>query len=324
MLHVHLTAQDLMRTRFVAQPAPLMETGLALAVLQGRDPMFASWRRKTAAGLPAAVRPLLDLVPASATGPLFLDPVTASLAEGLDLVQAAPTPFVTAELLRACALRPPTPWVRLLAARDREAWRDLDHALRAAHHHLLADAWPRILAGFRSELAWRGRLIAEGGVQAALSAVHPSITWSGAELRIDAPKDFAVRPDGAGVTLLPSMFWTGRALLGQDADGSAVIIYGALTPLPLIDAVPGNPLTELLGHTRAAVLGQLQRERTTGELARDLSISAATVSGHTKTLRSAGLIVTVRAGKAVLHSLTPLGGRLLESTGRPPAAGRRS
>lgn len=49
----------------------------------------------------------------------------------------------------------------------------------------------------------------------------------------------------------------------------------------------------------------------------ELGVSAATVSGHTKTLRRAGLIVTTRAGKAVLHSLTPLGGRLLE--GAAPA-----
>jgi DNA-binding MarR family transcriptional regulator len=55
------------------------------------------------------------------------------------------------------------------------------------------------------------------------------------------------------------------------------------------------------------------REHTTTELARELGTSAATVSGHTKTLRAAGLIVTTRVGKAVLHSVTPLGGRLLES-----------
>jgi DNA-binding transcriptional ArsR family regulator len=61
------------------------------------------------------------------------------------------------------------------------------------------------------------------------------------------------------------------------------------------------------------------RERTTGELARELGVSAATVSAHTRTLRGAGLIVTARAGKAVLHSCTPLGDRLLAGAGRAPA-----
>jgi predicted MarR family transcription regulator len=38
------------------------------------------------------------------------------------------------------------------------------------------------------------------------------------------------------------------------------------------------------------------------------------VSAHTKTLRAAGLIVATRAGKAVPHSITPLGDRLLHAS----------
>lgn len=98
-----------------------------------RDPAFVGWRRRAAAGLPAAARPLLELMPGSATGPLFLDPVSTSLAEGLDLVQQAPTAFVAAELRRVSGTRRPPPWVHMMAERDRESWRDLDRALRLAH-----------------------------------------------------------------------------------------------------------------------------------------------------------------------------------------------
>ena len=91
-----------------------------------------------------------------------------------------------------------------------------------------------------------------------------------------------------------------------------------MTPLPLIDEAVGDPVGELLGRTRAAVLRLTSCERTTTELSAELGVSAPTVSGHTKTLREAGLIVTARAGKAVLHSLTPLGNRLLESAGQSP------
>jgi DNA-binding transcriptional ArsR family regulator len=122
--------------------------------------------------------------------------------------------------------------------------------------------------------------------------------------------------------------WTGRPMITDHADGSTVIVYPALTPLPLIDAAAPDPLAELLGQTRAHVLRLAFRERTTTELARELGTSAATVSGHTKTLRAAGLIVTARAGKAVLHSVTPLGDRLLQSAGRrglsPPGNGHAS
>jgi DNA-binding transcriptional ArsR family regulator len=283
-----------------------------------RDPVLASWRRTAATGFPRAARPLLELVPPSATGPLFLDPVSTSLAEGLDLVQSAPTAFVQNELDRATGPRRPAPWVQNLADRDPEAWRDLDHALRVAYQHLFLDNWPRVWSGFRAELAWRGRLIAERGVQAALSTLHPSISWSGPVLQIRALTDLELHPRGAGVTLLPSMLWTGRPMIGGHPDGSTVIVYPALTPLPLIDQPADDPVSELLGRTRAAVLRLTSHDRTTTELASELGVSAASVSGHTKTLREAGLIVTTRAGKSVLHSLTPLGATLLE--GAAPAA----
>jgi DNA-binding transcriptional ArsR family regulator len=313
VLRVHLTAEDLLRTRFACQPAPLIELGHALAALQRRDAVLGTWRRSAAAQFPPAARPLLELIPASATGPLFLDPVSAGLAEGLELVQQAPARLVGDELRRVFGSRPLPPWPRLLAAPDRQTWRDLDRALRLAHDHLLRDAWPRICSGFRAELAWRSRLIAELGVQAALSTLHPRISWSGTVLQIEAAADFDVCPCGAGLTLLPSVLWTGRPMITEHPDGSTVIVYPALTPLPLIDAVTTDPLAELLGQTRAGVLRLAFRERTTSELARELGTSAATVSGHTKTLRAAGLIVTARAGKAVLHSVTPLGDKLLQS-----------
>lgn len=317
MIRVHLTAQDLLRTRFASHPAPLIELGHALAALHRRDLALASWRRQAAAGFPRAARPLLELIPASATGPMFLDPVSTSLAEGLDLVQQAPARLVTAELQRVSGPRRPPPWMQMLAERDTETWRDLDRTLRLAYWHLLGSSWARVWSGFRAELSWRGRLIAEHGVAAALSALHPAISWSGTVLQIATPRELDFYPGGAGITLLPSLLWTGRPMVGHHPDGSTVIVYPALTPLPLIDEAPSDPVGELLGHTRAAVLNLTRRERTTTELATELGVSAATVSGHTRRLREAGLIVTARAGKAVLHSITPLGDRLLE--GAPPA-----
>lgn len=132
MLQVHLTADDLLRTKFASEPAPLIELGLALAALQHRDPVFGTWRRGVSARLPAASRPLLDLIPAMGTGPLFLDPVSTSLAEGLEEVQRTPTKFVIEELQRLYPDGLHVPWTRLLADRDRQTWRDLHTALRLA------------------------------------------------------------------------------------------------------------------------------------------------------------------------------------------------
>ncbi|HUK72697.1 MAG TPA: DUF5937 family protein [Streptosporangiaceae bacterium] len=312
MIRVHLTVQDLLRVKFASHPAPLVELGYALAALHRQDLALAGWRRAAATGFPPEARPLLGLIPGSATGPLFLDPVSTSLAEGLDLVQQAPARFVAAELQRVSGTRRPPPWVRMLAERDTQSWQYLDRALRLAYQHLLADSWPRVWSGFRAEQARQCRVLTEHGVAAALRALHPAVTWSGTVLQIAEAREKDFYPGGAGITLLPSVLWTGHPMVGAHPDGSTVIIYPALTPLPLIDQIADDPVGELLGRTRAAVLRLTSSERTTTELAAELGVSAASVSGHTKTLREAGLIVTTRAGKAVLHSLSPLGSRLLE------------
>jgi DNA-binding MarR family transcriptional regulator len=320
VLRVHLTAEDLLRTRFARQPAPLIELGNALVTLARPNPVFGPWSHAAAARFPPAARMLLDLVPASGTLPVFLDPIGTELAEGLELVQRAPARLVADELHRVFPDGWPAPWIGLLATQDRRRWRELGDAMRLAYRHLCQDAWPRVRSGFRAELAWRSGLIAELGVQAALSTLDPAISWDGTVMQIAAYKELDVYPGGAGLTLLPSVIWTGRPTIGKHPDGSTVIVYAALTPLPLIEQAAGDPLAGLLGRTRAAVLRVTLAERTittTTGLSRELGISLGTVSGHTKTLRAAGLIVTTRDGKAVRHLATPLGRRLLESCSPP-------
>ena len=320
MLRVHFTTDDLLRTRFAPGPAPLIELELAIAALQRRDPLFDGWRRGAAARLPSQARMLFELVPWTGTGPMFLDPVSSGLEDGLDAVLSAPGPLVRSELRRICGKgQPITPWIRALHERDSDAWRVLGDALRAGHAALIQVAWPRIWQSFREDVAGRSRAIAESGLMAALETLHPSARWRGDTLEIDAEVALSVRPAGRGVTLLPSAFWTGRPLIGHYPDSSTLIIYGAQRPLPLIDLPDGDaPLADLLGRTRAAILTHAAAPCSTSDLARAMGISTATASEHARTLRSAGLLVSQRAGKAVLHSLTPLGERLLSGSRAAP------
>jgi len=57
-------------------------------------------------------------------------------------------------------------------------------------------------------------LIAERGVEAALSSLHPAITWNGTVLQIATTKERDFHPRGAGLMLLPSVLWTGRPHVG--------------------------------------------------------------------------------------------------------------
>lgn len=111
----------------------------------------------------------------------------------------------------------------------------------------------------------------------------------------------------------PAPFWIGAPLVGQDAAGRPLLLYPALTPLPMIADRPDNdPLVALLGRTRAAVLRSLVASRTTTEVAGELGISLASASQHTTTLRAAGLVTSARDGKSVWHTVTPLGGKFLD------------
>ncbi|MCO6010707.1 winged helix-turn-helix domain-containing protein [Actinoallomurus purpureus] len=307
MLRIHFTAEDLLRTRLAAGPAPLIELGMAVATLQRGDPVFARWARRTRR--PRAALPLFELIPPTAAGPLFVDPVSDGFDDGLDRVLSTPDAYARAEILRACR---PTPWTRGLADHDSGAWRILEEALRSAYDAIIAPEWPRIRASFDADVAWRRTLLAGGGIRETLTGLHPGARWNGTTLEFDVAGESEHTPGGRGVTLLPSSVWTGRPLVGTHSDGSMLLVYPSLTPMPLVDTDAGDALAALLGPTRAAVLALLVDDRTNGEVARRAGISAASASAHAKTLREAGLVVTRRAGKAVLHVATPLGLRLLD------------
>lgn len=306
MLRLRFTPEDLLRVRLADRPAPLLELGMAIATLQRRDAVFAGWTRRTR--LPGPALPLFELIPPTATGPLFVDPVSAGFDDGLDTVMSTPQAYARAELMRTCR---PTPLTEGLAARDPGAWRTLGDALRAAYRAIIERDGARMRAGFDADLAWRRILMSERGVGVAVASVHPRARWAGTTLEIDVRHDSEYFAAGRGLTLLPSVFWTGRPLVGTHSDGSMLLVYPALTPVPLMDAEPGDALSALLGRTRAATLELLIEGRTTSELARKLGVSAASASAHAKTLRAAGLVATRRSGKAVVHTATPLGTRLL-------------
>jgi DNA-binding transcriptional ArsR family regulator len=310
MTRLHFTAGDLMRVRFATDPAPLLDVGLALATLRRSEPTFARWRRT--ARIPSAALPLFELVPVNGAGPRFIDPISRDLDEGIDLVRSASDETVRSELARVTSR--PTPWMRALADRDRRAWTTLERALRAAHTAFLGPdrTWAQVQTGFSAERTWRGMSVAERGLSETLTGLYPGARWRGTTLEFGLPGGSDFHPEGRGVTLIPSVFWSGQPLVGTYTDGSMLIVYPALTPLPLVGEPPeGDPLGALLGRTRAAVLEILSCRHTTSEVAAALGISAASASEHTRTLRAAGLIATERAGKAVAHACTPLGLRLV-------------
>lgn len=318
-MRIHFTPADLLHVRYAKEPAPLIELGLALASLHhpNADPLFTHWRREQARTLPTPARALLDLIPPCGRGPLFLDPLFPDINEALDHVAHSPHHQVAPEMARVITLgRPINSWTRAIAAQDRTTWHTLLTALTTAHHSILTHTWRRLRTGFHAEVTWRTSHWARQGLGPSLESISPGSTFTGTTWHLAPEKKADIHLNGTGLTLYPTPIWSGPPLMGPYPDGSWCLYYPALTPLPLLpEPTTADPLSTLLGRTRAHVLEALAEQRTTGNLAHALGISPASASQHASALREAGLIATRREGKAAWHECTALGAELLR-TGR--------
>ncbi|WP_310726331.1 helix-turn-helix domain-containing protein [Streptomyces sp. N2A] len=327
MIRLHFTAADVARVRFASRAAPLLELNTALMMMCRRDDgvLFGRWRHRVLRSLPAATEPLGDLVP-NGRAPVFLDVFADSLQEGLATVRSARPELVRAEMERVYATvpGPPPPWIRGLHQGDAEAWRVLGRAQHAAFETLLRPVWSLVQDLHRAEFTRHALTVAEHGVGAALDGLVPGARLSGNVWECPAPFARDIVLNGRGVVLLPTFHWTGPPLLADLPGRPLYLTYPAGPGVPLVP--PGaddgtEALAGVLGRTRAAMLRVLAREHTTGDLARRLGISDATASAHTAALRGAGLITTERAGRAVLHRRTALGGLLVRREEQPPGGG---
>lgn len=319
-MRIHFTPEDLLHIRFADEPAPLLELAMTLATLHrpASDPVFTRWRREAARELPGRARPLLELIPPCGRGPQFVDPVVPDVQEGFERVAAASAGQVRREMARVAGFgRPPTPWTRRIAARDRAAWTELVTGLRDAYDSVLTEPWRRLRAGFHAEVAWRTSRWGRLGLGAGLESLLPGSRLDGLVWHMAPEKRADFHLDGRGLTLYPTALWSGSPLIATAPDGSKLLVYPALTPLPLLpEPHDADPLGTLLGRTRAQVLEALASQRTTGNLAQDLGISAASASQHATALREAGLVATRREGKAAWHECTALGAELLRTVVR--------
>jgi DNA-binding transcriptional ArsR family regulator len=322
VLRVHFTGDDLLQVTFADEPSPLMELSLALATLQRNndaEPELLSWRRQLRQDLPGLARVLLEIVPPTANGPLFLDPPSPDLDSGLDQVMITPRPFVESELHKVLDTRPsPSPWARDLIAHNGRAWKALYQSLRTAHDSVLRPDWDMLVTGFQWERAWRIQQLARLGVREMFASWAPRLRWRGTILEVDHPRDLDIVPTGRGIRLLPSLVWTGRPLIATQPQGPTLLLFPALACLPQLLAAPAdNRLIALLGFTRAHVLSVLTHPCNTSEIARAVGISKSSASEHATVLRNAGLITTRRDGKSVLHTCTPTGLGLLSHRWTP-------
>ncbi|MEO3973328.1 winged helix-turn-helix domain-containing protein [Streptomyces sp. CAU 1734] len=199
--------------------------------------------------------------------------------------------------------------------------------LRSYHRAAIEPYWAHIQARVEADRAMRGRALLDGGAAELLGSLPPVMRWRAPVLESEYPVDRDLRLDGRGLLLQPSFFCRGTPVVYRDPSLPPVLVYPAAahTPDPAFGEAQGAALApslgRLVGHTRSAVLQAIRYGCTTSELARRAGVSLASASQHAAVLREAGLILTLRHGNAVLHTLTPLGAALLRGGAPAEATG---
>ncbi|MEU0988522.1 winged helix-turn-helix domain-containing protein [Streptomyces sp. NPDC005953] len=346
MLRIHFTGDDLARVRMAVRPDALWETILSFHRLRERRraQMFGEWRSETRSRLNGETSLLAALVPTRGYFPDFLTPPEGSggLEPGLEAIRATAPDRLQCELNRVSAARVADSDRTAERAAERPAERSgrlaalaqgapeqlakLISVLRSYHSAAIVPYWSQIQARVEADRAVRGRALLDGGAAELLGSLPPVLRWRAPVLESDYPVDREVHLNGRGLLLQPSFFCRGTPVVYRDPKLPPVLVYPvAHTPDPAFGETSGSTLApslgKLVGHTRSAVLQAIRYGCTTSELARRAGVSLASASQHAAVLREAGLVLTLRHGNAVLHTLTPLGAALLRGGAPAEVAG---
>jgi DNA-binding transcriptional ArsR family regulator len=325
---VRLSLADALRVRFAI--SPVGETWrLAQALAQPtaaagkRHPTWLHPEPSQLARLRASydLRPLIAVL-RSERQPAFLTPAPRSLvgdfAKELDEIRATPRARVRSDIDSALEGKLGVDVEVALRLNTPDAATVLATLLDAVWETLLASRWPRLRNTLEADVIYRSRLLASGGLAAALADLEPLVRIEGARLIADAFPDAAVTPGGRGLRLMPSAFISPDrvALLDQQCP---TLVYPArgLGSLPPVSAVPGQRVAQLIGTTRGRILELTGEPACTVGLAQSLGRSPGNIADHLKVLSECGLIHRARLGRRVMYSRTPLGDAVL-AAGSPP------
>ncbi|MGP3937844.1 DUF5937 family protein [Nonomuraea sp. KM88] len=316
MIRLRFGEADLLRSRFAV--APLWETISVVRAVRWHAPRAARplpWLRaiaERAAAVDLGVLP--DLLPARGYAPDFLSPPpTGPLPDPEDefgRLRGLPLGVVAAELARSGM--PAAVSARMLGD-PAAALAHLTALMRHVWNRLLAPHWPRMRDILEADIAYRATGLARGGFQSMLTDLHPGVRWAGGTLEIAGPGRETLDLAGRGLLLVPSLFGQPPSVQ-YDRPWQPTLIYPARGTANLVTRPPAPPgtLTALLGRSRAAILAELDEPLTTSTLARRLNLSPATVSGHLKVLRHAGLLTARRTGHQVRYGRTALGTAIVD------------
>jgi hypothetical protein len=189
-----------------------------------------------------------------------------------------------------------------------DAWEELWDRLLAPHW----DALHRLLT---ADVAHRSRVIATEGMGAMVSGLHERVSWRPDEVRVRMRHwTETVICAGRGLLLVPSVLSHPGCAVLTEKPAQPTLFYpaqGITESWTRGHADTHRAIAELMGESRARVLGALDVPRTTTETAENCGLAISTTSRHLALLRNAGLVMTTRRNPYAVHNRTALGDALL-------------
>jgi DNA-binding transcriptional ArsR family regulator len=323
MIEMVLAHSDLARVRFAHSPIAELVTSLRVLQDPGRQLMYGRWL--------STMRPQLDglrldllaaLAPTGRYLPAFLFPPSTRpwgvLAEELAQVAASPPAMVRAELDK---VREGAPLPAVLGPLYDDPAGQLPAVVEEMARYweaAIEPVWPRLRGLCAADLAYLMEQFAGGGLARVLGDLHPDLGFADELLRVDKPHHCSHRFDlaGSGIVLVPCAFtWPSLSVDCCGVDQPA-LIYPPRGVAELWEdtmAEQPDPLSALVGRTRATLLAALALPSSTTQLAAQLELSPAAVSQHLKILKDAALVSGQRRGRMVLYQRTPTAAALLET-----------
>jgi DNA-binding transcriptional ArsR family regulator len=315
---------DLARIRFARSPMHELMSSLRIADRADRARMHRPWVRLVRTAVSALRLELLQpLLAGPRYVPEFLTPspdrMDMRFADELARVRSTPEPAVRAQLdLLAGSAPLPVPLRSLYENPERLLGR-LAAEVQAYWRAAIDPMWSRLAGLLDAEIGYRADQLTSGGIVRLLGNLHPELEYTEDGLRILWPTwQTQNRLDGAGLLLVPCVFaWP--SLLVDTSPQCPTLIYSPRGVGQVWDGSARSsapPVADLLGRRRAALLVRLDLPLSTTQVARDLGLSAASVSEHLSVLRRSGLVSSRRSGRRVLYQRTALGTDLLGAASR--------
>jgi DNA-binding transcriptional ArsR family regulator len=327
VIDLQMAADDLTRLRFAY--SPLAEAIGSLNMLHsGQVPLWhRRWAEDTRQRLRGLDTTLLQaIVPAGKfipTPPLDLT-AAGSVQHQLELIACWPPGQLRAELESVWRGRQMATAARGVIADGPAGARCVAAALAAYWDIAIAPHWDTMRAALEADIAYRARHAALGGITAMINDLHPQLRLDQSTIRL--AKTFStcngtLETRGKGVLLMPSIFSGPDISLDPAALGMPSIVY---SPRGLgavwrngASTADGDPVSAVMGKGRTAILRSTGQPQTTTGLARELHLSAATISVHLTALKRCGMVTSWRSGQRVFYQRTPLAASILTAASHP-------